>query len=135
MEKITGSCGTAGRRLAHARRSVGTEATANPRKPSAIGAEDLFLADAVLQAGEVGFEAGRRFLGQAVDHKVSATLGLDHAVALQIAEVLGHLHLGLTQDFLKVANAERPIEEQVQDPESRAIAEALIDLNELHAGR
>ena len=37
------------------------------------------------------------------------SVGLDKTVFLQPGKMLGYLYLGAIQDFLKVANAERPL--------------------------
>lgn len=59
---------------------------------------------------------------------------LNEFVFSQISEVLGNLGLGKPQDFLKVANAQRAVGEQVNDSKPRGITETLVDANQLHIG-
>ena len=51
----------------------------------------------------------------------------------EIGEVLGNFHLRRVQDFLEMTNAERPLRQQVQDPQSRFIAEAFVNVQQFHA--
>jgi hypothetical protein len=50
----------------------------------------------------------------------------------QVSEVLRNLGLGKSQDFLKVANAQWSMGQQVKDSKPRRIAEALVNANQLH---
>ena len=62
-------------------------------------------------------------------------LGYDHFPLSQIAEVLGDFHLRLTENFLKVADAERALRQQVQDAQTRPVTKALVDLDQVHLWR
>jgi hypothetical protein len=46
--------------------------------------------------------------------------------------MLGNFRLGQIEHALKVTDAERPMRQEVDDPEPGCIAEALVDLDEFH---
>jgi hypothetical protein len=48
--------------------------------------------------------------------------------------VLGDFHLWLAENVLKMTDAKRRPREQMQDPQTRPIAEALVNLNQIHRG-
>lgn len=73
--------------------------------------------------------------GQSVDDEVPLPACFNHFVGTQIRKVLRDFHLWLIQDFLEMTNAERPAREQLQDTQARSIAEALINLNQVHQQR
>ena len=47
--------------------------------------------------------------------------------------MLRDFHLWLTENVLKMTDAERRFCKKMEDPQSRAIAKALIDLDQVHA--
>jgi hypothetical protein len=98
-----------------------------------ILSEDTLLVGAVLQAGEIGPELGRTLCREPVNHHVRTTLRLDQTVFLQVSQMLGNLYLGLAKHFLKMANAEGPLQEKMQDAKARTVAEALVDFNQIHS--
>lgn len=57
---------------------------------------------------------------------------LNHSPLAKIGEVLRDLGLRDAQNFLEVANTERTARQQMDDPQSRGVAEALVNLNQLH---
>jgi len=50
----------------------------------------------------------------------------------QVSEVLGHLGLRNLQNVLEMADAQRAVVQQVDDAQPRCIAEALVNLDEVH---
>ena len=97
-----------------------------------IVAEELVGGDAVLEALEVGFQLGRRAGGKAIDDPSAFAGGLDHAALAQVGEMLGDLGLRKLEDILEVANAKRALGEQIDKAKPDGLAEALVDLDELH---
>ena len=47
--------------------------------------------------------------------------------------MFGNFDLRFTENLLKMADAQRRSFEKMEDAQSRAIAEALIDLDQVHA--
>jgi len=47
--------------------------------------------------------------------------------------VFGNLDLRFTKNVLKMTDAERGSRKKIENSQSRAVAKALIDLNEVHA--
>jgi len=47
--------------------------------------------------------------------------------------VLGDLHLGLSQDVLDVADAERAVTQEVEDAQPGRVAQAFVDFDEVDA--
>jgi len=48
--------------------------------------------------------------------------------------VFGNLDLRFTKNVLKMTDAERGSRKKIENAQSRAIAKALINLDEVHAG-
>lgn len=44
----------------------------------------------------------------------------------------GHLDLGLAQNLLQVTHAQRPPEQQMDDPQPGSVAQALMDAEHMH---
>jgi hypothetical protein len=84
---------------------------------------------AILKAPQIGFKFDRRFGGETVDHPGAVPCALDEAVLSQVSEMLGNLGLRKLKDLLKVADAQRPLGEQLNDTEASRIAETLINLD------
>ena len=57
---------------------------------------------------------------------------LNHASLAKVREVLRDLGLRNAQNFLEMADTKRTARQQMDDPQSRGVAEALINLNQLH---
>jgi hypothetical protein len=87
---------------------------------------------AVLQTLKVCLQFGRALFRQRVDHPISVARCCNHSPASKIAEVLRDFHLWLTENVLEVANAERRSCKKMKNAQSRAIAKALIDLDQIH---
>ena len=87
----------------------------------------------VLKAIQIGLEFDGRFGGKTIDHPGAVPRALDEAVLSQVSEVLGNLGLRKLKDLLKVADAQRPLGEEVNDAEASRITETLIDLDQIHA--
>jgi len=84
---------------------------------------------AILQAFQVSLQFPGLNGGQGIDHPILMPRGIDHALPFQVAEMLGDLHLRLIEHFLQMTDAERSFSEQIQDPQARLIAKALVNLN------
>ena len=55
-----------------------------------------------------------------------------HAMLAKIGEVLGNLRLRDIENFLEMADAKRTACKQMDDPQSRGIAETLVNPNQFH---
>lgn len=104
-----------------------------PRQLFEVRAKNRVRADAILQALQVPDQLGSPQFGQRVNDPVSAPGRLDHPAAAEVSQVLGHLHLWFREDLLKVANAQRPLRQQMEQTQTRPIAEAFVDLDQIHA--
>ena len=91
------------------------------------------LAHAVLEAPQVGIEFAGTFGGESIDDPIALALHFDQPACPQVGQVLRHLDLRLAQRRLEVAHAKRPRQEQMQDPQPRPVAQALVDLHQVHA--
>ena len=98
-----------------------------------VASEDGIFVGAILQAGQIGGDFARRFLGQPVDHPIGLAIRLHQSAALQVGEMLGHFDLRLAEDRLQMAHAQRPLPEQVQDAQPGAVAETFVDADQFHA--
>ena len=78
-----------------------------------IAFENRIALRAILQAFQVRFQFRRAFPRQRINHPILLPLGHDHFSLPQIGQVLGDFHLRLAEDFLKMANAERSLREQM----------------------
>ena len=56
----------------------------------------------------------------------------DHALLAKVGEMLRDLGLRNAENFLEVADAERTARKQMDDPQSRGVAETLVNLNQFH---
>lgn len=99
---------------------------------SEVRAEPLIGLRAVLEALQICFEFRRTLRWKAVNHPVRVPSGLDHPVLSEIGELLGNLHLRDVQNLLEMTHAKWPVRQEMDDPQPRDVAEALIDLNEFH---
>src|SRR2546423_7604456 len=109
-----------------------TAALLNRRELLEIARENFVRSQAILKTLQVCLQLRRTLLRQRVHHPVLIALYLHHGALAQIAEVLGNFHLRLAQDRLEMADAERRLRQQIQNPQPGAIAETLIDLDEVH---
>ncbi len=87
---------------------------------------------AILQTFQVCLQLRGAVPRQRVNHPVTAALGLHQSARSEIGEMLGNLHLRFPEDFLEVADAERALGKEMEDPQPRPVAEALINLEEVH---
>jgi hypothetical protein len=94
--------------------------------------ESRFGLSAILKAAQILLQFERALFGQAVDHPIPVPMRHDKAFVFQVGEVLGYLDLGLIQQGLKMTHAERPLREQMQNPQPRSIAETLVNPYEIH---
>lgn len=102
-------------------------------QPPEIGLEDRVGLHAVLQALELEMQfAGTRFR-QAIYHPMSPALADGQAMRPQVGQVLRYGDLREVEQFLKVTDAQRPLEEHIQDPQTVLVAKAAVDLNEFQA--
>jgi len=53
-------------------------------------------------------------------------------MAAQVGEVLGNLDLALVEQLLEMAHAEGAAAEEIDHPQARLVAQALIDCDEIH---
>jgi hypothetical protein len=69
-----------------------------------------------LKTFEIGFQLERRFGRKAVNSPCSMAGAFNHSLLTEIGEMLGHLGLRQTENFLKVADTKRAASKQVDDP-------------------
>jgi len=87
---------------------------------------------AVLKAAQLPIQFRRGLVGKPVNHPFLMALRDDQAVGPQIGEVLGNGDLGHFQNILKVADTKRPSRQKMKNAKAGFIAEAAINLQELH---
>lgn len=87
----------------------------------------------VLQAGEVRAQRRGRRLGQGVDAPRALLRDGDERVPPQVGEMARDAGLRDLQDRLEVADAERPLRQQVQQAQAGGVAEAVVDAQQVHA--
>jgi len=99
-----------------------------------IVAEDRVGLHAVLQTTQLQIKLKLRgpFFRQLVDHPLLVPLRQHQAVRPQVGEVFGNSHLGHFQNALKVADAERPLRQEMKDAKASFIAQAAVDLQKFH---
>lgn len=88
--------------------------------------------NAILKTFEVELKLLGAFLRQLVNAPVLMFANLDHAVLLQIVQVLGDFDLRRIEQLLEVADAQGAAREKMQDAEASLIAKTLIDLYQIH---
>ena len=88
--------------------------------------------DTVLQTPKLEVEGSVGFLGQTINHPLAVTLRGDHFMSPQVSEVLGNRHLVQAKNCLKMANAKRTVGKEMQNPQTRFVAEAFVNLDQLH---
>jgi hypothetical protein len=86
--------------------------------------------NAVLKAAELKVEFVRTFSGQTVDDPLSTAFGFDHAMLAEIGEVLGDGDLIEAEDGLKMADAELPVRQQVENAKTGLVAKTFVYLNQ-----
>lgn len=96
-------------------------------EPGEIFTEKLVGGYAVLEALEIGLQLSRRRRREAVDDPGALAGRLDHVALAKIGEVLRDLGLRELQHILEMAHTQRPLGQQIHDPEPDRFAEALVD--------
>ena len=76
----------------------------------------------------------RALFRQRIDHPILIPRCYDHSSVSKIAKVLRDFHLWLTENVLKMTDTERRSCKKMEDAQSRAIAKALVDLDQIHVG-
>ena len=104
-------------------------------QPREITGEPRVGGSARPQAIEIGlhFRRTHPFRRQRIDHPVALAPGGDQATGLEVAEVLGNFYLRLAQYLLEMTDAERPMQQQVEQTQPRLVTQALVNLHEFHA--
>jgi len=85
-----------------------------------------------LQTREVGFKCRWTPHGQPVDDPSPVSHSLRHPASAQIAQMARHLGLCRTEDFLDVTHAQRTLEQEMDNAQSRAVAQALVYVDKIH---
>ncbi|OAM90252.1 hypothetical protein AW736_01050 [Termitidicoccus mucosus] len=111
---------------------AGPDAGVETLEAGQVAPENRVFACAVLEAGEVCRQFPGRLRREGVDHPVGLPFRPDEPPFAKVGEVFRDLYLRLAQHFLKMADAKRPPREQVQDAQTRPVAEALVNLNKVH---
>jgi hypothetical protein len=99
-----------------------------------VFAEGGVFAAAILEAFHIGGEFRGRMGGEGVDDPWAVAAGMDEAVLAEVGEVLGDFDLGGAEDVLEMADAKGPVGEEMKDAEAGLVAEAFVDLDEVHGG-
>ena len=68
------------------------------------------------QTREIGreFRRARCWPGQRIDHPIAFTPRRHQAAGAEVAKVLGDFYLGLAEHGLKMADAQRPLQQQIE---------------------
>lgn len=74
----------------------------------------------------------RALLGQRIDHPISVARCNNHSAISKIAKVLRDFHLWLTENVLKMTDAERRFCKKMEDAQPGAIAKTLVNLDQVH---
>jgi hypothetical protein len=127
-----GGLGDAAAIFAAAERAGFVQLGAHRFETGEIPEKNGVLADTILEAREIGLKPRADPGREAVNHPVGFALRLNETMGFEIAEMLGDLHLGFAQQLLEVADTERTMTEQIENPEPGAVAEALVDLDQFH---
>jgi hypothetical protein len=86
-----------------------------------------------LQAREVPLQLTGRFADQSINPPVALATNLNKSMALKVTKVLGYFNLGLPENFLKMADAQRTLRQKMQDAQPGDITHALVNADQLHA--
>ncbi len=97
-----------------------------------IRGEQGFLPAKVLQAFQVGFEDRIGIFGYPANRPVVATLGLDRTSFLERPEVPGNLWLFHLQNGGQVADAERSLQQQIENPQASGVTKTVVNLKCFH---
>jgi hypothetical protein len=92
-----------------------------------ICAKHRFFDGQILKAFQVLGEERIGLLGDAINAPVGPPFALDQSVLLEVAQMLGHLHLWFLKDLLQMTHAEWAIAKEVQDPQTGNIAETFVN--------
>jgi hypothetical protein len=95
--------------------------------------ENRLLRRGILQASELGAQRRRRIGRQSVNHPLAAPLGFHHAAPAQVSEMTRDLGLRFAEDFLEMTHAQRPVQQQMDKTQPRAVAKALVDADKIHS--
>ena len=95
--------------------------------------ENRLGAHAVLKTLEIGHEFRASFLRKAVDHPIVMPSAFGHALGFQVGEMLGNLYLGLSENFLEMADAKRLDREQMEDAKAGFVTKAPVNGEQLHS--
>jgi len=102
-------------------------------QPLEISLEDAVGLHAVLEALELEMQFAGTRLGQAINHPLPPALPDGQTMRPQIGQVLRDGNLREIEQLLKMTDAQRSLEEQVQDSQTVLVAKAAVDLNEFQA--
>lgn len=103
------------------------------REALEITAEHRFSGLRVLQAGEICAQRRGRGLGQRIDAPRALLRDGDERVPPQVGEMARDAGLRDLQDRLEVADAERPLRQQIQQAQAGGVAEAVVEAQQVHA--
>ena len=104
----------------------------DPAEPGVFGETEGFPG-AVLEAFEIFLQKRAARFGDSVNHPLRDTLALDQPQILHIPELFRNFHLIRSEDFHQMADAKRPVFQEIQDAEALLIAQALVDIDDFHA--
>jgi hypothetical protein len=98
-----------------------------------IEMENRLLPTNILQALKIGLEDRIRRFGKVAYRPVAATLRLKRPRITQRLEVARDLGLGNLENLSQMTNAKRPFHQEIEDAQAGGVAEAVIDINQIHA--
>ena len=99
-------------------------------QPLQVLLKDRVCLHAVLEAGELQIKFAWSGLRQPVDHPLFVPMPLGQPMLAQVGKVLGNRDLRQLENRLEMADAERPLFEQVNDSQAILVAKAAVNLNE-----
>ena len=94
--------------------------------------EEIGVAGAITQAFEMALEFVGAICRQLVYSPIFMRLGFDQSIPFEEYQVFGDFDLRGAQDSLEVAHAHGAMRQEVEDAQAGFIAEALVNLKQLH---
>jgi hypothetical protein len=88
--------------------------------------------ETILQAAQLEIEFAIGGSRKRINHPLFVPMRLNHPRSAKICQMLRHRHLRQLQSILEMTDTERPLLQQVENAQAREIAQAAVDLDQLH---
>jgi hypothetical protein len=90
------------------------------------------LSRAILEALEILDQQRGPGIRQAVHHPLGTAFAIDHPQILHVAQLLGNPDLIDLQQFDQMADTERALLKQIQNPKTQLVTQTLVNPDALH---